>query len=287
MARPVYGDGLVEDVKATLRVLVVFIPLPIFWSLFDQHASRWVFQAKKMNRYGVLEAEQIQLLNPLLVVLLVPLFEFGLYPLARKIGLSTKELRRMWVGMLVIAGSFVVAAFLQLKIDDSQEGTVSVFWQIPQFALLSVGEIMVSITGLEFAYKQAPKSMKSVIMACFLLTTAIGNALVVAIAESQIFESRALEFIFFAGLMVVTTFVFLFLTRKFKYKTIIHDADPAPSLSPEDREHLNAVDSAFGEDFLEDSLSSSNEMEGGTPGSSRAHPLGASEIGSTRKRNHV
>ena len=101
----------------------------------------------------------------------------------------------------------------------------------------------------------------SVIMACFLLTTAIGNALVVAIAESQsfvpcfflsgsvvvfcvpsfsfsltlltvicgfsgaVFESRALEFIFFAGLMVVTTFVFLFLTRKFKYKTIIHDAD--------------------------------------------------------------
>jgi energy-coupling factor transporter transmembrane protein EcfT len=89
--------------------------------------------------------------------------------------------------------------------------------QIPQYFLLGCGEIMVSITGLEFAYSQAPQSMKSVVMAGWLLTTAVGNAIVAVIAESKIFSERWLEFFFFAGLMVVFIIIFIGFTFNYRY----------------------------------------------------------------------
>lgn len=53
-----------------------------------------------------------------------------------------------------------------------------------------MGEIMYSITGLEFSYSQAPVSMKSVMQACWLLTTAFGNLIVVIIESARFFEDR-------------------------------------------------------------------------------------------------
>jgi hypothetical protein len=76
---------------------------------------------------------------------------------------------------------------------------------------------MVSITGLEFAYSQAPQSMKSVVMAGWLLTTAVGNAIVAVIAESKIFSERWIEFFFFAGLMVVFIAIFIGFTFNYRY----------------------------------------------------------------------
>ena len=62
-AVPRFGSEAVEEVKLLLRVLVVFLPIPIFWSLFDQQASRWTFQAQKMDgRVGpfVIQPDQMQ-----------------------------------------------------------------------------------------------------------------------------------------------------------------------------------------------------------------------------------
>lgn len=88
---------------------------------------------------------------------------------------------------------------------------------------------MVSITGLEFAFSQAPPKMKGVIMACYLLTTALGNAIVVVIAEVRFFHDVAWEFIFFAGLMFATTIVFLIITRNYVEKTHIYRGEVAQS----------------------------------------------------------
>jgi solute carrier family 15 oligopeptide transporter 1 len=49
---------------------------------------------------------------------------------------------------------------------------------------------MFSITGLEFSYSQAPVTMKSVLTAAFLLTTAIGNLIIVIIESAKIFEKQ-------------------------------------------------------------------------------------------------
>lgn len=212
-----YDRQTISDIKAALGVYRVFIPLPVFWSLFDQHASRWVFQADLMDReiFGLtIQPDQVPTLNPLIMLTLIPIFNKVVYPGLEKIGIRLRPLMRMSIGMLFISLSFVVAGFIELWLEEDH---LFIAWQIPQYFLLGCGEIMVSITGLEFAYSQAPQSMKSVVMAGWLLTTAVGNAIVAVIAESKIFSERWIEFFFFAGLMVVFIAIFIGFTFNYRY----------------------------------------------------------------------
>ena len=68
--------------------------------------------------------------------------------------------------------------------------SVSLFLQIPMYCLITAGEVMFSITGLEFAYSQAPVSMKAMCQAAWLLTVAFGNLVVIIVAESSAFADR-------------------------------------------------------------------------------------------------
>ena len=68
--------------------------------------------------------------------------------------------------------------------------SVSLFLQVPMYIIITVAEVMFSINGLEFAYSQAPASMKAICQAAWLWTVAFGNLVVVIIAESKLFESQ-------------------------------------------------------------------------------------------------
>lgn len=72
----------------------------------------------------------------------------------------------------------------------AEPNNVHMLWQLPQYIVITAGEVMFSVTGLEFSFTQAPASMKSVLQACWLLSVAIGNMLVVVIAELKLFESQ-------------------------------------------------------------------------------------------------
>jgi POT family proton-dependent oligopeptide transporter len=79
------------------------------------------------------------------------------------------------VGFFVIASSYLIVARIEGRIQSGE--TVSVWWQILAYVVLTASEVLVSITALEFSYKQAPLRMKSLIMALFLLSTSLGNAM--------------------------------------------------------------------------------------------------------------
>lgn len=146
-----FGAVVVADVKSALNASLLFVPMPFFWALFDQHQSRWIFQAKKMDRdlLGLhLDPDQIPLLNPLLVLVLIPLFDYVVYPLARRgCGGALKPLTRMMIGMLFITLSFLMAAFVESLINSSGDNTISIVYQFPQYLLLTIGEVLTSITG--------------------------------------------------------------------------------------------------------------------------------------------
>lgn len=59
---------------------------------------------------------------------------------------------------------------------------------IPQYIVISLGGVMFSIQGLEFAYSAAPISMKSIVLAGWLLTTSLGNLIVVVIEALSFFQ---------------------------------------------------------------------------------------------------
>lgn len=205
-----------------MRILVLYIPLPLFWTLYDQRGSRWQLQADKMDgRIGsfTIQPEQISLANPLFVILLIPLFEFIMYPLLAKIGLR-RPLQRMTVGMALAATAFILAALVQFKIENSPEKTVHILWQVPQYLVLTTGEILFSPVGLGFSYQQAPKTMKSVVSALWTLTTALGNLItVILISALTSFQYQSYEFLLFAGLLFGDMLFFILLAYNYKDRT--------------------------------------------------------------------
>lgn len=119
-AAPDYDKQFISDVKDVFRVSWLFIPLPVFWSLFDQQGSRWTLQATQMDGdLGgfVFLPDMIQVLNPLIVVALVPIFESLLYPCFDKLRIPNRPLQRMTAGMTFAATAFLLAGLLQIAID--------------------------------------------------------------------------------------------------------------------------------------------------------------------------
>jgi POT family proton-dependent oligopeptide transporter len=191
----------VEGVRAVLRILKIFAFIPFFWMLFDQKASAWVLQAKRMELdvgLFVFHPAQLQFINPALVMLLVPLTTKVLYPMLDRTRFPLTPLRRMTAGMFLAALSFVVMAWLERALN--QGAHLSVLWHIVPYLALTVAEIFVSVTGLEFAYAQAPLSMKGTIMSFWYLAVAGGNLVVAVVTRLNVFHG-AESFLFYAAIV--------------------------------------------------------------------------------------
>ncbi len=172
-ARAQHPVEAIEGVRAVLRILIVFALVTPFWSLFDQKASTWVLQGDLMTKPDWFQPAQMQALNPLLVMLLIPFNNLVLYPLLRRRGFEPTALRRMGTGIAFSGLAWVAAGAIQLAIDGGD--AVSIVWQMLPYLLLTMGEVWVSATGLEFAYSQSPPQMKGVIMSFWMLSVTYGN----------------------------------------------------------------------------------------------------------------
>jgi POT family proton-dependent oligopeptide transporter len=196
--------------------LIVFAFIPSFWALYDQNGSEWVLQAQylDLNCFGrTWLPEQIQAINPILILIFIPVFSLGVYPALEKIGIRVTPLRKIGAGLVLTAVSFVIIAMLQTKIDAGLKPNV--IWQFLAYFILTAAEILISITGLEYAYTRAPKTMKSVIMSFWLLTVSLGNILVSLINNSKASGgffaqySGAGYYWLFLGIITVVFIIFL------------------------------------------------------------------------------
>ncbi|XP_034478048.1 solute carrier family 15 member 2-like [Drosophila innubila] len=106
--------------------------------------------------------------------------------------------------------------FVSRMFEVTEPNSMSMLWLIPQYVVMTLGEVMFSVTGLEFSYSQAPASMKSLLQAFWLLTVAFGNIIVVVVAELKFFRSQASEFFLFAGLMFVDMLIFMWFACYYK-----------------------------------------------------------------------
>ncbi|XP_048005679.1 peptide transporter family 1 isoform X1 [Leguminivora glycinivorella] len=419
-AQEKFGPALVEDVKGLLRVLVLFTPVPIFWALFDQQGSRWTFQADRMRQdigNWELKADQMQVLNPLLILIFIPIFQVAIYPFMTWCKLISKPLHKMIWGGLLAAAAFVISGIVELSLlptygtpiaaglaqlrvyngfncnltlsvlhennlgefhvpplsvyeklniktdnfidlpyslqgnpntecagvhyngtfsleqktaksffvssegvynftDDNEKviggvgvrflsnirsiseisivdvkknktklslksnykdkkviergsydvvvggqtvltdysfqtggvytinvyedsngnyvadgvtitppNGVHILWLIPQYVVITMAEVMFSVTGLEFSFTQAPASMKSVLQAVWLLTVAIGNLIVVLIVEGNFLDAQWKEFFLFAGLMVLDILIFMAMAFRYRYVELRSSAE--------------------------------------------------------------
>jgi len=219
------GNGL----RIIGRLAVIYVFVAMFWSLFDQSQSSWVLQAKSMNLKWLWITwlpDQVQFVNAFLIMIMIPLFSYVIYPAINKIFPLT-PLRKVGLGLFVGALSFIPSAIIETQITAGLKPSIG--WQFFAYIILTAAEIMVSITCLEFSYTQAPKKMKSFIMAVFLLSISLGNAftsLVNYLIESED-GTRKLPgssyYWFFVGVMFVTAVIFIPIARRYRGQTYIQD----------------------------------------------------------------
>ncbi|XP_065096249.1 solute carrier family 15 member 1b [Paramisgurnus dabryanus] len=417
-----YDKLLIAQVKMVLKVLFLYIPLPMFWALFDQQGSRWTLQATTMNgNFGgfIIQPDQMQIVNPILIVIMVPIMDNLVYPLIKMCHINFTPLRRITVGMLMAALAFVAAALLQLQIDETlpkfpssyqaharflnldvvdlnvsvenretfsvssfqtsgdymtfenpiysvsvaggyavqthflfgrrqtvlissagikeiilettekpeqgandikfvngfhsalnistkseslgfisplkvsnytslpqgkanftianEEGqmcyyimelgfgssytvvipsnfdlsncenikniedikpnTIHMAWQIIQYFLVTCGEVMFSVTGLDFSYAQAPSNMKSVLQAGWLLTVAVGNIIVLIVAEAGTLPDQWAEYVLFASLLVAVSIIFSIMAYFYTYMDPEEIESKFKEHEPEDKDN--------------------------------------------------
>lgn len=224
-ATKVYSRDVVNCVKRLLNVLKIFIPFPIFWSLYDQMSSRWIFQSMAMNRKIIpqwdieIYPEQVTITNQILVIILVPIFDRIIYP-----RLKFKPLTKMSIGMVFMCCGFILSASVEWGLSFY---SLSILFQFPQYLCLAIGEVLITITGLDFVYTQTPKEFKTFTMAIWLSTVAMGNLIVAIIAKSNLFGSQSIEFLFYAGIMGIALIIFLFITRNYIYNEPVYSSHNA------------------------------------------------------------
>lgn len=236
---PAAGPGFLkeaispEGLRSLLNIGIVFVFVAVFWSLFDQSGSSWVLQAEDLNRnvFGrnVLSS-QIQAANPFLVILFVPLYSYVIYPFVERF-VPLTPLRKISAGLFLTAVAFAIPTFIEMRIAAGE--TPSIGWQFFAYVVLTLAEILVSVTALEFAYTQAPKTMKSLIMSFYMLSISGGNlftALVNNFIQNDDGTSK-LEgpayFMFFTGVMFGAAVIFVIVAMFYRGASYIHDEIPA------------------------------------------------------------
>lgn len=225
--------------KAMINLSIMFVFIAVFWSLFDQTGSSWVLQAEKMDKWvnlGFVKfellASQIQAINPLLIMIFIPLFTSVLYPFVNKFFHLT-SLRKIIIGMFLAGVSFAILAVAESLILAG--ATPSILWQFWAYVILTAGEVMVSITGLEFSYTQAPNSMKSIVMGLWFLSVSLGNGITALVNQFIVNPDGTYKldnteyFWFFAILMFATAVLFVFVAMRYKEENYIQTRDALPN----------------------------------------------------------
>lgn len=180
-----------EFIVIALKLACIFVPVAMFWALFDQGGSAWVLQAEKMNlNFLGIEwlSSQVQVINPLLIVVLVVIFSGwekvgwrGLYHYIDNHVVRLTPLRKIGAGFFVTVPSFLIVAYVEKEIAAG--ALPSIGWHVLAYVFITTAEVLVSITCLDFAYSQAPKTMKSMVLALFLMSVSLGNIFTARVNE--------------------------------------------------------------------------------------------------------
>ncbi|KAJ2776410.1 peptide transporter ptr2 [Coemansia javaensis] len=221
-----WSDRFVDELRVALRSCKIFLCYPVFWLCYGQMSNNMISQSGQMNT-GRVPNDIMQNIDPLCIIVLIPLFDKVVYPAFRRCGMELRPVVRITCGFLIAALAMAYAAIVQHLIystgpyyktagDDGHGfNDISAAIQVPGYVLLAVAEIFASVTGLEYAYKQAPESMRSIVMSLFLFTNAGGSVLAFCFNGIAANPHLVENFSIVAGLMGAFTVLFYLCFRHY------------------------------------------------------------------------
>lgn len=229
-----------EGIACIKKISILFSFLILFWAVYDQNTYRWVDQAKGMDmhlfssctflpdsitQHSIL-IEQVQAVNPILVLMFIPLFSYVIYPFIDRFYTFTLVRRIQWGLILGIIASVIP---LWIEYQTVRGITLNITWQILAYVLITASEVLISVSALELAYTQAPLSMKSLIMSFYLLPIAFGNLFAAEInqlcGKYPLIFANEKYYAFFSIALLINTILFFFYARNFKEEVILPDSD--------------------------------------------------------------
>ncbi|KAL3877158.1 hypothetical protein ACJMK2_034906 [Sinanodonta woodiana] len=241
-----FDKEMVNGVAALTHVLPVFILMIVYWAVNTQMGTSLFLQSERMDiSIGgkQMPVALLSIFNTIIILILIPIMDRIVYPLLTKFGKNPSHLQRMGIGMILATLAMVYAAiieiirkkngyFMQTIADDKFNASyISMFAQVPEFALIGSSEVFTSISGLEFAFSQAPSFMQGLMMGLYLMTSGLGSyltTLIVFIVQRATNDDwfpkepndGHMEYMLFliAGLMVLNLLVFIFVARWYKEK---------------------------------------------------------------------
>jgi POT family proton-dependent oligopeptide transporter len=164
------------------RLLAIFALIVLFWFGYEHNDTLWVVFTSdhvdlRLPLVGITIApDQLQFLNALFVIILVPTFAFLFTRLDPKVKVFT-PMRKVLAGFLLTASAVGLMSLAGFLVEWHVAEKVSVLWPAVAIIVLTFGEVLLYGTMLDLAYAAAPKSMKGFVTACFLVTIALGDLL--------------------------------------------------------------------------------------------------------------
>lgn len=245
-----FSDNTVEAVKSVIQLMPIFLTFILYFTVFSQVLTAYVLQASYLNLKVTedltLPATLVSTFYVISTMVAIFILDRIVYPGLRRFGFNFSPLRRIAVGFLFMTGSIVLAGIIEIERKHSinshgtitqdvfgksvNASTMNVFYQVPQYIFHGTSEALALITGLEFAYSQAPHYMRGVIMGVCMSMTGFGFYLAAALTSIVKHASHgqwypadlnngSLEYFMFflAGLMLVNTTVFMYIAAKYRY----------------------------------------------------------------------
>eukprot|EP01060_Flectonema_neradi_P000434 TRINITY_DN10273_c1_g3_i1.p1 TRINITY_DN10273_c1_g3~~TRINITY_DN10273_c1_g3_i1.p1 ORF type:complete len:593 (+),score=96.50 TRINITY_DN10273_c1_g3_i1:42-1781(+) len=211
--------------KVVLSACSVFLFYPVYWLCYNQMFSNLIAQAENLDKPDWVASEHLNVIGASSLIILIPVFDKLIFPGLTNCGYNPKPLTRISIGFAIAGCSMIYAGVLEYYIQDRgyfigedyfvDEGKekIKIWLQIPPYVLFGISEIFASVGGLEFAYTEAPSSMKSVVMSLFLLSNAAGSVIGMIISPAMKPDTMMTVFFAMGGSLVFLTFPFYCIFR--------------------------------------------------------------------------
>ncbi len=215
-----------EERTALVRLSGFFLLIVFFWSIFDQSYSTWTLFARD---YMILDLhlfkwswhippDAVQSLNPVLIVVMTPLFAWIWSRTDRDETHKLSSPRKMLIGFFLVIlcmGLMSVAGYFGVK------AKVSIMWELGAYILITMAELCISVVGLQLAFEEAPQRMKSMITGMWLFTVFLGDSLAAWFSRIYTATTPGNYFSMMTAMILVVTVIFYYVGKRFAQKSPI------------------------------------------------------------------
>ncbi|KAL1515904.1 hypothetical protein AB1Y20_002518 [Prymnesium parvum] len=253
--------GSLKDAMDVMRVLPLACCCVVFWAVYSQMTGNFQLQGCQMDcriAGTPLPPPVLNVFDSAIIMILVPVVDKIVYPALHRLGCPLGLLTKIGLGFFFAGCSMICAAMVEVARKNSPlidpfnnltagiyspcnstvteklvlMNSLSIWWQIPQYAFVGLGEIFAAITSYELFYSQVPDAMRSVCQSVNLLCTALGSLAVAGLNAAMSawipdnLNNGKLEYVFLVltGIMATNILIYTYLARGYEYR-IPHAAD--------------------------------------------------------------